>query len=263
MWPPMREGPRGRNWKIAGSSRLRYAAALCGGSVWPVWWVDKEASDEAKEAIGRTITQLTSYRSEQLASALVEVFDKLYTHPLLHWRAFGRSVAFTIAVSLIVIFETTTDAWHVRVPVVLYIFSFNVITDYTALFLIRPILIRFGARPALALMVGAASGAAVVAVANVIRFAAGIALSAYFHFAGDTDSSFQLRQVFDVEALEVAAIMSVAYLPASPFVWAALAAFWWLPLFWGQHTCRADACAAVVATRTGSMVSKGWQSTPL
>jgi hypothetical protein len=53
-------------------------------------WLDKEASDEAKAALARTMS-LKDYKSEQVASALVEVFDRIYTYPLLRGgRSSGR-----------------------------------------------------------------------------------------------------------------------------------------------------------------------------
>jgi hypothetical protein len=35
------------------------------------------------------------YKNEQVASALVEVFDRIYTYPLLRWKAFGLLLIFT------------------------------------------------------------------------------------------------------------------------------------------------------------------------
>jgi hypothetical protein len=53
-------------------------------------WLDKELSDETKAALARTM-RWKDYKNEQVASALVEVFDRIYTYPLLRWRAFFRS----------------------------------------------------------------------------------------------------------------------------------------------------------------------------
>jgi hypothetical protein len=63
-------------------------------------WLDENASDEAKAALARTMS-FKDYKSEQVASALVEVFDLIYTYPLLRWRAFFRSLLFTTVVTLI------------------------------------------------------------------------------------------------------------------------------------------------------------------
>jgi hypothetical protein len=55
-----------------------YAAAAYGF----FHWLDENASDEAKAALARTMT-FKDYKSEQVASALVEVFDRINTYPLL------------------------------------------------------------------------------------------------------------------------------------------------------------------------------------
>src|SRR5262245_13784465 len=79
---------------------LIYAAAAYG----LFHWLDENASDEAKAALARTM-RFKDYKSEQVASALVEVFDRIYTYPLLRWRAFFRSLTFTVVVSAIYVFE--------------------------------------------------------------------------------------------------------------------------------------------------------------
>ena len=69
---------------------LIYAAAAYGFFL----FLDENASDEAKDLLAQTM-RLKDYKKEQIASALVEVFDRIYTYPLLRWRAFGRSLLFT------------------------------------------------------------------------------------------------------------------------------------------------------------------------
>ena len=60
---------------------------------------------EFKLAPTPSLRSLKGYKNEQVASALVEVFDRIYTYPLLRWRAFFRSLLFTTVVSAIWIFE--------------------------------------------------------------------------------------------------------------------------------------------------------------
>src|SRR5215469_4885126 len=79
---------------------LIYAAAAYGFFL----FLDENASDEAKDLLAQTM-RLKDYKKEQIASALVEVFDRIYTYPLLRWRAFGRSLLFTSVVSAIYLFE--------------------------------------------------------------------------------------------------------------------------------------------------------------
>src|SRR5215216_5224075 len=52
-------------------------------------WLDENASGEAKAALARTM-KLKTYKNKQIASALVEVFDRIYTYPLWGWQAFLR-----------------------------------------------------------------------------------------------------------------------------------------------------------------------------
>ena len=145
-------------------------------------WLDEKASDEAKAALARTM-RFKDYKNEQIASALVEVFDRIYSYPLLRWQAFGRSLLFTTVVSAIYVFELsrygyieTWDRW--RIALLLYVLSwqqlliallFNVLSDYLSLFVIRPLLIRSGTKPVIGLGLGAVSGAAIILAVNVLR----------------------------------------------------------------------------------------------
>jgi hypothetical protein len=149
------------------------------------FWLDKEVSDEAKDWLARTM-RFKHYKNEQIASALVEVFDRIYTYPLLRWRAFFRSVLFTTVVSVIFLFELYSltavgmpknfEQWKAGYLWVLYgifirliILSFNIFPDYLSLFVIRPVLIRSGTKSVIGLALGAVSGAAIVLVAQVVR----------------------------------------------------------------------------------------------
>ena len=61
-------------------------------------WLDANASDEGKAAISRLL-DLKDYDSKQVSAAFVEVFDRLYSSPLLDTRAFLRSSVITLAMS--------------------------------------------------------------------------------------------------------------------------------------------------------------------
>jgi hypothetical protein len=74
-------------------------------------WLDEKASDDAKSLLARTM-RLKDYKSEQVASALVEVFDRIYTYPLWRWRAFFWSVIFTTAISVIFLFELSRNDYY-------------------------------------------------------------------------------------------------------------------------------------------------------
>src|ERR1700739_4367892 len=166
------------------------------------------------------------YKSNQVASALVEVFDRIYTYPLLRWRAFGRSLLFTTVVSAIFVFELRVIPelysrwWHSYWLVferLLLGLLFNVFTDYLSLFVIRPMLIRSGKKPVIFLALGAVSGAAIVLVANSLRKYALFAPIEEFELG---DSRYIMpgpRGFYDFFQWF--------------YIWPALAVFSWFPLF--------------------------------
>jgi hypothetical protein len=87
--------------KVLGFSKpLVYAGAAFG----LFDFLDKKASKEAKAAIFEWFQRIR-YDKVAVSNALVEVFDRLYTKPLLGWRAFSRSILFTLIVSVIFAIE--------------------------------------------------------------------------------------------------------------------------------------------------------------
>jgi hypothetical protein len=180
-------------------------------------WLDENASDEAKASLARTM-RFKDYKKEQVASALVEVFDRIYTYPLLRWRAFFRSLLFTTAVSAIFVFELYRYAefsgpWRFILLGTLIALLTNVLTDYLSLFVIRPVLIRSGTKPVISLVLGAVSGAAIVLAPHLLRVA----------FLPVPSVDFFLRPV--------TVQLYVLYRAYLIFVWPATAVFAWLPLF--------------------------------
>jgi hypothetical protein len=134
-------------------------------------WLDKNASDEAKAAISDSL-KIRDYDRKQVASALVEVFDRLYTQPLFHWRAFVRSMVFTIIVFLIWLYELAGDflATLEDPAILIGILPVNVLLDYVALFIIRPWLGFCGSRPVLSLTSGFVIGICIVGLGTFVRF---------------------------------------------------------------------------------------------
>jgi hypothetical protein len=219
-----------------------YAAAAYGF----FHWLDENASDEAKAALARTM-RLKDYKNEQVASALIEVFDRIYTYPLLRWRAFFRSLLFTTVVSAIYLFEyyynggnfTLEDCLEVvgrerecspvsSVAAVLgswmLAFLFNVATDYLSLFVIRPLLIRSGTKPVIGLALGTASGVAITFVANWLRM---VALGVLIHGPEPAQIAYLFFGIVDtIRFFPWSALGSDLF-----FVVPALAVFAWLPLF--------------------------------
>ena len=119
------------------------------------------------------------------------MFDRVYTCPLLAPRAFLRSLAFSIIVTSIYIYESDglrilrmwLTEWTVGDdPVVerivwpelwifVFVFGTNALTDYLSLFAIRRWLAFGGAKPVLRLLSGAALGVAFVTAAAAGRLA--------------------------------------------------------------------------------------------
>jgi len=135
-------------------------------------WLDKDASDEAKAALASTM-KLKDYDAKRIASALVEVFDRIYTYPLLSWRAFIRSMLFTVAVSAAFLFELPDLINVFRAPGMAYAlgaaFALMIISDYLSLFIMRPWVKWCGERPVFALFSGAALGVVLVNLGSFIR----------------------------------------------------------------------------------------------
>jgi hypothetical protein len=68
-------------------------------------WLDTSASDEANAAIFRLIS-LREYNKPKLSHAIVEIFDKVYSFPLLTWRALLRSAIITLSISALYMYES-------------------------------------------------------------------------------------------------------------------------------------------------------------
>jgi hypothetical protein len=204
-------------------------------------WLDENASDNAKAALA-SATRLRALPNEQVAKALVEVFDRIYTSPLLHWRAALRSLLFTVILTAIFVFEvsgsevirdfrTSTDQ---NVDVKFYVVALvaNAMSDYLSLFIIRPWLARCGHRPVLAMLSGAFFAILVVVLGVIVR----LFVSTYL-FAGPPiappdhplahDSSDFRPADLESYARYGGAVIGLNFFASIP----AMAVFLWLPLF--------------------------------
>jgi hypothetical protein len=142
-------------------------------------FLDKKASGQAKRAILGWLRTL-DYDKGAIASALIEIFDRLYTKPLLGWRALLRSASFTLIITFAYAY------W--RLPALfVWLFRSNdafmtamlliglVISDYLSLFVVRRWLVLAGRKPITALLTGPIIGVAIIiavqyAIANASIF---------------------------------------------------------------------------------------------
>jgi hypothetical protein len=108
-------------------------------------WIDKNASGEAKAAITGWFKPL-KYDRTALASALLELFDRIYGRPLLSLRSLVRSSVISMTLTLIYwIFFTDliSDVKRLRPQNYVFLYYipvpliFNAAADYISLFLVR------------------------------------------------------------------------------------------------------------------------------
>jgi hypothetical protein len=197
------------------------------------YWADKKLSAGAKDLLARTM-RLKDYKKEQIASALVEFFDRIYTYPLLRWRAFFRSFLFATIISVFWVFErgpidqlfaqSRPGIYNLGGRVTLLALAgllFNAFSDYLCLFVIRPLLIRSGTKPVIGLALGAVSGAVIVVVGHNLR---AIVMSIARYEIADFPVLFiPFRDLFFLADYYFNVYVD--------FVLPALAVFAWLPLF--------------------------------
>jgi len=133
-------------------------------------YLDNQASGQAKKAIAGWFKPL-EYDRAAVAAAVVEIFDRLYTHPLLGWRAILRSALFTIVITAIFAYEIlsiqTVD--HPPLQFVAGLLLTNIISDYISLFFVRKLLVVGGKWPIVALVGGPVAGMCVVTLFFVAR----------------------------------------------------------------------------------------------
>jgi hypothetical protein len=135
-------------------------------------WLDKKASGPAKRALTARL-QSQAPSKETLANFALEVFDRIYTKPLFHWRAFCRSALITIVLCAIVWIETDVlkaFSWDdFDRNLVLSSIVVNICSDYVSIFFIRKLLTAMGRRPALGLVASFVVALMVVYVSHIVR----------------------------------------------------------------------------------------------
>jgi hypothetical protein len=155
------------------------AAAYAAGTHGFFHYLDTQASAKAKKAISGWFKPL-EYDKVAVAAATVEIFDRLYTRPLLSWRAGLRSAFITTVVTVIFAYEFSTSLmfmffqgftmarYHVLIFWMILLLT-NIASDYISLFIVRRFLVFGGARPIVALIVGPLLGMFVVVLFTLVR----------------------------------------------------------------------------------------------
>jgi hypothetical protein len=127
-------------------------------------YLDERISNEAKSLVTSWLKALdVDYHA--IAPALLQIFDRLYTQPLLSWRAFRRSVSFSLVVSALFAIEffiaylgvtlsKDDDGLEGLESVLIVGIISNVIADYLSLFVIRSWLASAGDHPVRSLLLG-------------------------------------------------------------------------------------------------------------
>lgn len=143
------------------STPFVYAAAVYG----LFHYLDTKASGDAKRAIGVWFRPF-SYDKTAVAAAIIDVFDRLYTRPLLGWTAFFRSAVFTTVLMFFCFYEFSylLDEFHRTRFIEDYFLQWvtNIASDYLSLFVVRRWLIMSGERPLTALVTGTMVGGLIV-----------------------------------------------------------------------------------------------------
>jgi hypothetical protein len=237
-----------------------YAAAAYGFFA----WLDGNASDEAKRVLADTM-KIGRAENKEIAAALVEFFDRLYSYPLLTWRSFARSLIFTSAIFAVYLYEGGIDWLIYRIPdepvlleSIFAALAFNILTDYASLFVIRHWLTLAGVKPVFGLMTGAAIGAFIVSVAALLRAGVFLLLSyleygsavgkykviAQRHaFIATLDYSIPATIIFGW--LLLLALGIVVCRAATPFSWITGGAIWALR-DGDKHPLKAVGCIAAI-----------------
>ena len=179
-------------------------------------FLDEKSSDEAKGMIKHWLSKL-DYDDASVADALVGAFDSIYTRPLWSMKAFVRSAAISMALTLLLAFEQTGVGFGGQLGFLLLLMALvsNVLSDYVSLFFVRRWLSAGGHSPVALIIVGVIIGSAVILLFFELKevvigifwfgFAKGWDLFTYFSFE-------RLFMMMD-EELVLAALVVHLWLP--------------------------------------------------
>jgi hypothetical protein len=201
-------------------------------------WLDKKASGPARKAISGWLMR-RDYDEAAVRVAILEVFDQVYTRPLLTWRASRRSALITVCVTATIIYQFAPSMFYIHAPYILPLptadLSFieriafgsrivsllailvtSVISDYVALFFVRSRLDNNRTTTFAALMIGPGMGLAFVSFCFVVR--------AYGEFL-----FYEVNGLADLTLF--VPLLKTITLSSAVFSAGALLVHMWLPLF--------------------------------
>jgi hypothetical protein len=147
---------------------LLYAGAI----FWLFHYLDKRASGPAKTVI-RNWLKSAHYCNAGVSQMILELFDRIYGHPLLSVRSALRSAGISFLITGLVVAKFVLEAHTSFVlllhPLFIAGFVTNTISDYISLFVVRRLL-RFGiTRPMWSLFWSALAGMFIVSVFFLVR----------------------------------------------------------------------------------------------
>ena len=188
-------------------------------------WLDKKTSAPAKRAISGWL-EPREYDKTAVAAAIVELFDRVYTRPLLTWRAFSRSMAITLVVTVVSFYELVSlpnpQVWDgsttSNTSISIFIIT-NLVSDYIALFIVRALLVTMGLKPFRALLVGPMVGICLVISVIAARDMFTVLITGSPSSALTSPQSYiestlyYMRSVDEYRAMSLAALVVHLWLP--------------------------------------------------
>jgi hypothetical protein len=140
-------------------------------------FLDAKASPEAKIFITNQFRR-HGYNNAQFATAMLELFDRLYSRPLFSIKAFLRSATFSILVALVlysvmywdgIVFAITHSQALSEISNLTINLLANVVIDYLSLFFVRRCLTVIAARPIAASIIAPLVGVFVIFLLIQVR----------------------------------------------------------------------------------------------
>lgn len=173
-------------------------------------YLDKQASPKAKKAIAGWLKP-REYERAAVSAALVEIFDRLYTRPLLGSRAALRSAVLTSVITLVFLYEIAptwliwpscpdvdalgragtscpdefTSARLLAISNTAGLLITNIVSDYVSLFVVRRFLVLGGDRPAAAILISPILGALIVGIFAYLRVTVSFIVVGFLFQLGD------------------------------------------------------------------------------